>query len=158
MWCGHLYLPNSNRAYYTNTSGAERSGNRVGWCSWYGVLGTLDPVTGNPPLFYCMVPNIRNNWVIAANQAQTDERRRPSQSRSESRSPLLTVPANSKHACMWGGLLAVVAGAVKTMEFTAPCRFSSVNPWHAMQVRARRHLRPGLWKLWSLQTPEESPL
>ena len=46
-------------------------------------------------IFCCMVQNIRNNWVIAANQAQTDERRRPSQSRSESRSPL-AVPANPK--------------------------------------------------------------
>ena len=46
-------------------------------------------------IFCCMVQNIRNNWVIAANQAQTDERRRPSQSRSESRSSL-AVPANPK--------------------------------------------------------------
>ena len=127
-------------------------------CVWNKNSNIPSSANAEEYIFCCMVQNIRNNWVIAANQAQTDERRRPSQSRSESRSPLLTVPANSKHACMWGGLLAVVAGAVKTLEFTAPCRFSSVNPWHAMQVRARRHLRPGLWKRWSLQTPEESPL
>ena len=42
-----------------------------------------------------MVRNIRNYWVIAANQAQTHERRRPSQSRSCPRSPL-AVPANTK--------------------------------------------------------------
>ena len=43
MWCGHLYLPNSNRAYYRNTSVvfADQSRNPMVW-QFYGNMWLND--------------------------------------------------------------------------------------------------------------------